>query len=164
MKCGSGNDKAQALMAAGGRVDRGPLAMAGVKRPGSSVTHLLTAKGQCPPKPRPLLLVLTPPNLLLERSPPRHMPFKASPSYSPSIQSVAVSFCPTGPMSLCTPVNLPLLSVSGLPPPAPPPSSWLSLDPVSGPSEFANHLSPLIALKHKYSQGTAQPKPPLGGV
>lgn len=78
-------------------MDRGPPAMAGVRRPGSSVTHLLTAKGQCPPKPRLLLLILTPPNLLLEHSPPRYMPFKASPSYSPSIQSVAVSFVPLVP-------------------------------------------------------------------
>lgn len=43
---GRQRQRAQALMAAGGRVDRGPPAMAGVRRPGSSVTHLLTAKGQ----------------------------------------------------------------------------------------------------------------------
>lgn len=127
-------------------------AVAEVRRPGSSVTHLLTAKDQCPPKSSPHLLALPPCNLPLECSPPRDMSFKAF-SFHP------ISCCLlSGPQ---IPRPSALLLVSGPPPPSLPLSPHLLgavSVPVSGPSEFANHLPSLIAQKYQCSQGTAQPK------
>ena len=94
--------------------------VAGVRRPGSSVTYLLTVKDQCPPKPSPHLLAPHHPGLLLGCLLPRNMPFKApsplnpSPPCPPSMRPLSPSADPDSTQSLGDPEPYLLLPPLGL--------------------------------------------------